>query len=268
MTSIPTQPWTGLHGNELPECGKRPSLKAGHSSARTALTVYLVLGGMGYVYRATDTRLGRAVAIKVLRDEQAPAAVRLRFHREAQAISSLNHPNICALYDVGTVGAESYLVMECVEGETLSHVLKRAPLPLETSIHIALGILDGLGAAHAKGIIHRDLKPGNVMVTESGAKILDFGLSRTITGSVCDKAPTLTIDGAVMGTPAYMSPEQFSGRDVDARSDIFSFGLVLYEMATGKRAFAGTSAPQIMTAIMRDMPPPPRTVNPQVPPGT
>ena len=105
------------------------------------------------------------------------------------------------------------------------------------------------------------------MVTESGAKILDFGLSRTITGSVCDKAPTLTIDGAVMGTPAYMSPEQFTGRDVDARSDIFSFGLVLYEMATGKRAFAGTSAPQIMTAIMRDMPPPPRTVNPQVPPG-
>ena len=148
-----------------------------------------------------------------------------------------------------------------------AQVLERAPLPLETSIHIALGILDGLGAAHAKGIIHRDLKPGNVMVTESGAKILDFGLSRTVTGSVCDKAPTLTIDGAVMGTPAYMSPEQFTGSDVDARSDIFSFGLVLYEMATGKRAFAGTSAPQIMTAIMRDMPPPPRTVNPQVPPG-
>jgi eukaryotic-like serine/threonine-protein kinase len=247
--------------------GKTPELKSGTRLGPYSIDRLLGAGGMGYVYRATDTRLGRAVAIKVLREEQAPAALRLRFHREAQAISSLNHPNICALYDVGTVGAESYLVMECVEGETLAELLERGQLPLETAIHIALGIVDGLAAAHAKGIIHRDLKPGNVMVTESGAKILDFGLARTVAGSVSDRAPTLTIDGAVMGTPAYMSPEQFTGSNVDAHSDIFSFGLVLYEMATGKRAFAGTSAPQVMTAIMRDMPPPPRTINPQVPPG-
>jgi serine/threonine protein kinase len=224
-------------------------------------------GGMGNVYRATDTRLGRAVAIKVLREERAPAAMRLRFQREAQAISSLNHPNICGIYDIGTFRDSSYLVMECVEGETLAQVLERGPLPIRTAVHIALGIVEGLAAAHKTGIIHRDLKPGNVMVTESGAKILDFGLSRIVAGSVSERPPTLTIEGTVMGTPAYMSPEQFTSSDVDERSDIFSFGLVLYEMVTGKRAFAGTSAPQVMAAIMRDMPPPPRTVHPHVPPG-
>jgi eukaryotic-like serine/threonine-protein kinase len=244
-----------------------PELEGGTHLGPYRIERLLGAGGMGYVYRATDTRLGRAVAIKLLREEQAPAALRLRFQREAQAISSLNHPNICALYDVGTFSGASYLVMECVEGETLARVLERGPLQLETAIHIALGIVEGLAAAHTKGVIHRDLKPSNVMVTESGVKILDFGLSRTVAASLSDGAPTLTMDGAVMGTPAYMSPEQFTGIDVDTRSDIFSYGLVLYEMFTGKRAFSGSTALQIMTAIMRDMPPAPRTLNPQIPPA-
>ena len=203
----------------------------------------------GILYRAEDIRLGRTVAIKFLRMTAAPATLRLRFQREAQAISSLNHPHICALYDIGTFGDASYLVLEHVEGETLAHALKDGPFTVDKAISIGAQVAEGLAVAHAKGIVHRDLKPGNVMVTEAGAKYPGLWLVQN-----CRRpdlrigAPTLTIDGAVMGTPAYMSPEQFTNSNVDARSDIFSLGVVLYEMATGRRPFSAGSAPQIMNA--------------------
>ena len=177
-------------------------------------------GGMGEVFRAVDTRLGRAVAIKIAREQ-----FNARFEREARAISSLNHPNICILHDIGP----NYLVMEMLEGETIAARLKRGPLPLEEAIRYGRQIAAALEAAHEKGIIHRDLKPGNVMLTRSGAKVLDFGLA------TLDGDQTLTAERMVMGTPAYMAPEQRGGRPADARSDIYAFGLVLYEMVTGER---------------------------------
>jgi eukaryotic-like serine/threonine-protein kinase len=178
-------------------------------------------GGMGEVFRAIDTRLGRAVAIKTIREQFIA-----RFQREARAISSLNHPNICILHDVGP----NYLVMELVEGETIAARLKRGAIPAEQAILYARQIASALEAAHAKGTIHRDLKPGNVMLTGSGAKVLDFGLA-TLEGD-----QTLTAEGMVMGTPAYMAPEQWAGRTADARSDIYAFGWIIYEMLTGERA--------------------------------
>ena len=177
-------------------------------------------GGMGEVFRAIDTRLGRAVAIKITREQ-----FNARFEREARAISSLNHPNICILHDIGP----NYLVMELVEGETIAARLKRGPLPLEEAIRYARQIAAALEAAHEKGIIHRDLKPGNIMLTRSGAKVLDFGLARL------EGDQPLTGERMVMGTPAYMAPEQREGRPADARTDIYAFGLVLYEMLTGER---------------------------------
>ena len=178
-------------------------------------------GGMGEVFRATDTRLGRAVAIKITRQQFSD-----RFEREARAISSLNHPNICTLYDVGP----NFLVMELVEGETLAERLKKGPLPLERAIEYGAQAANALAAAHAKGITHRDLKPGNIMLSKSGVKVLDFGLAK----SHWDETVTATRE--VMGTPAYMAPEQREGKECDARTDIYALGLVLYEMATGKQA--------------------------------
>ena len=180
-------------------------------------------GGMGQVFRAIDTRLGRAVAIKITREQ-----FNVRFEREARAISSLNHPNICILHDIGP----NYLVMELLEGETIAARLKRGPLPLDEAIRHAREIAAALEAAHEKGIIHRDLKPGNIMLTRSGAKVLDFGLA------TLDGDQTLTADRMVMGTPAYMAQEQREGRLADARTDIYAFGWVLYEMLTGVRAAA------------------------------
>ena len=177
-------------------------------------------GGMGEVFRAIDTRLGRAVAIKITREQ-----FNARFEREARAISSLNHPNICILHDVGP----NYLVMELVEGETIAARLKKGPLPLEEAILYARQIAAALEAAHEKGIIHRDLKPGNIMLTRSGVKVLDFGLARL------EGDQPLTGERMVMGTPAYMAPEQREGKPADARTDIYAFGLVLYEMLTGER---------------------------------
>src|SRR5262245_30072243 len=177
-------------------------------------------GGMGEVFRAIDTRLGRAVAIKTTREQFTD-----RFEREARAISSLNHPNVCILHDVGP----NYLVMELVEGETIAARLQKGALPLEEAIPYARQIVASLEAAHEKGIIHRDLKPGYVMLTRSGAKVLDFGLARL------EGDQTLTAERMVMGTPAYMAPEQRVGRPADARTDIYAFGWVLYEMLTGER---------------------------------
>ncbi len=203
-------------------------------------------GGMGEVYRALDTRLGRVVAIKVY-----PEPLRGRFEREARAISALNHPNICTLYDIGP----DYLVMELVEGRSLADRLKQGPLPVNQVFQYGVQIADALATAHARGIIHRDLKPGNVMETPKGIKLLDFGLAKYATTTFPgDAETTLTVRGAVLGTPAYMAPEQLEGHDCDARTDIFAMGLVLFEMATGSRAFGGSSQAQLISQIMHGEP--------------
>jgi Tol biopolymer transport system component len=202
-------------------------------------------GGMGEVYRARDTRLGRVVAIKVYLEP-----LQTRFEREARAISTLNHPNICTLYDIGP----DYLVMELVEGQSLADRLK-SPLPIDKVLQYGAQIADALTTAHAQGIIHRDLKPGNIMETPKGVKLLDFGLAKcAIPNLLGDAEVTLTVRGAVLGTPAYMAPEQLEGHDCDARTDIFALGLVLFEMATGSRAFGGSSQVQLISQIMHGEP--------------
>src|SRR5712664_3024609 len=198
-------------------------------------------GGMGEVYRARDTRLERTVAIKILPAHLSSDPVRRqRFEREAKTISSLNHPHICTLHDVGHQDGMDYLVMECVEGETLARRLGKGPLPLEQVLKFGMQIADALDKAHRSGVIHRDLKPGNIMLTASGAKLLDFGLAKptapltsvaTLTAAVTQSSP-MTEQGALVGTFQYMSPEQIEGKEVDGRSDIFSLGAVLYEMLT------------------------------------
>jgi len=199
-------------------------------------------GGMGEVYRARDTRLGRVVAIKVCLEP-----LQTRFEREARAISALNHPNICTLYDIGP----DYLVMELVEGESLADRLKKGPLLIDKVLQYGAQIADALTTAHAQGIIHRDLKPGNIMETPKGIKLLDFGLAKYATSNLLgDAETTLTMRGAILGTPAYMAPEQLEGRDCDARTDIFALGLVLFEIATGSRAFGGSSQAQLISQIM------------------
>src|SRR5271163_4188216 len=229
-------------------------------------------GGMGEVYRARDSRLNRDVAIKVLRsDSTATPEVKARFEREARAVAALNHPNIVAVYDFGIDGDSQYIVSELLEGESLRSLLHGKPVPVRKLIDIAAQVADGLAAAHAAGIIHRDLKPENIMLAKDGrVKILDFGLarqtraaasSRKATGeeetvAPADETKHLTSEGAVLGTASYMSPEQALGKEVDYRSDQFSFGLILHEMATGKRAFARTSSVETMAAIVRDEPPP------------
>jgi Tol biopolymer transport system component len=222
-------------------------------------------GGMGEVYRARDTRLSREVAVKVLPSQRTPTPeARERFEREARTISQLSHPNICVLHDVGREGDTEYLVMELVEGETLSDRLARGPLPLDQALRFGAEIAAALDAAHRKGIVHRDLKPGNVMLTKSGVKLLDFGLARAFDApaAVSDvtAAPTmaraLTSEGVIVGTVSYMSPEQLEGKAPDARSDTFALGVVLYEMLTGRRAFSGASQATVITAIMTTEPAP------------
>lgn len=217
-------------------------------------------GGMGEVYRARDTRLDRSVALKVLPSEFAEdAQLRIRFEREAKAISQLEHPNICRLYDVG----DGYLVMELLEGETLADRIRRGPLPVPEAVKIAIQIAQALDRAHRRGIVHRDLKPGNVMLTKSGAKLLDFGLARSIVVPDMNSQThrfgaeeSLTGRNVVLGTVAYMSPEQVTGQDLDGRSDLFSFGVVLQEMVSGRRPFAGASAIATMHAILETSPTP------------
>ena len=213
-------------------------------------------GGMGEVYRAEDTRLDRIVAIKVLREHlSSTPQVRERFEREAKAISSLNHPHICTLHDVGHQNGIDYLVLEYLEGQTLADRLKKGPFALDQVLQIAVHVADALDTAHRHGVIHRDLKPGNIMLTRAGAKVLDFGVAKVGPSATVTQAfSTLTEAGAIIGTVQYMSPEQVQGQEVDARSDIFSFGLVLYEMITGKCAFEGASPASIIAAVLEREP--------------
>jgi dienelactone hydrolase len=234
------------------------------------ITAVLGEGGMGQVFRARDSRLGRTVAIKVIRAEFADRGdFRHRFQREARAISALNHPHICSLHDIGEQDGCPYLVMEYLEGQTLSDVLRAGPLPLDLAFTYAAQIADALAAAHAQGIVHCDLKPGNIMITSSGAKVLDFGLATRAEASAAD-APTATLtaptrEGAVMGTVAYMSPEQAEGKALDARSDMFSFGVLLYEMLCGRRPFAGDTTLSTLASILRESPEHPRKIRPEIP---
>jgi serine/threonine protein kinase len=236
-------------------------------------------GGMGEVYRARDTRLERSVAIKILPSHlSSNPEAKQRFEREARAISSLNHPNICTLHDVGHQDGVDFLVMELLEGETLADRLMKGPLPLQQVLKYGVEICEGLEKAHRSGVVHRDLKPGNVMLTKTGAKLMDFGLAKAtipatppssgLTATIATPVGShpLTSQGMVVGTFQYMSPEQVEGKEADARSDIFAFGAVLYEMATGKRAFAGRSQMSIMSAILEKEPEPISTINPVTPP--
>ena len=231
---------------------------------------------MGEVYRARDPRLGREVAIKVLPSEvSSNEERRARFEREARAASALNHPNIVTIHDFECAGPVFYMVMECVDGRTLRDILAAGPLPVKRIVEIGAQVAEGLAKAHAADIVHRDLKPENVMVTTDGfVKILDFGLAKLLpphepqglSEAATVTHPGLATDaGVVLGTVGYMSPEQASGRSVDFRSDQFSLGAILYEMATGKRAFRRTTAVETLSAIIRDEPPPIASLSPGVP---
>jgi len=243
-------------------------------------------GGMGEVYRARDTRLDRSVAIKVLASHLSSSPeLKQRMEREAKAISALNHPHICRLYDVGSQDGTEYLVMELLEGETLSQRLAKGPLPISEVLRIGTAVSEALEAAHRQGIVHRDLKPGNVMLTKSGAKLMDFGLAKSTAaglGGAVTNAPLLsaaktmsgaspmsplTTAGAIIGTIQYMSPEQIEGKDADGRSDLFALGAVLYEMVTGGRPFAGKSQISVASAILEKDPEPISTIQPLTPPA-
>ncbi len=231
-------------------------------------------GGMGEVFRARDTRLDRTVAIKILPAAFASnAQLKIRFEREAKAISQISHPHICALHDVGQADGVEYLVLEFLEGETLADRIARGPLPISDVLRLGSQIASALACAHRAGIVHRDLKPGNVMITKTGAKLLDFGLARsapafaTPTPMDATQHKPLTQEGTILGTFQYMSPEQLAGEEVDARSDIFALGAVLYEMLTGARTFEGKSRTSIITAVLAGPPRPASSLRPMTPPA-
>jgi serine/threonine protein kinase len=250
------------------------TLPAGTRLGPYEIQALLGSGGMGEVYRARDTRLERTVAVKILpRHLSFDSERRQRFEREARAISALNHPHICTLYDVGSQSGIEYLVMEHLEGETLFSRLARGPIPLDLTLRYGIETADALDAAHRRGIVHRDLKPGNIFLTAHGeCKVLDFGLVK-LGDQLTSESPTvaasrpdvLTTPGVAMGTVAYMSPEQARGEDLDARSDIFSWGAVFYQMATGRMAFPGKTLAVVSKSILMDMPVPPSEVNPSLP---
>jgi serine/threonine protein kinase len=231
---------------------------------------------MGEVYKARDTRLDRIVAIKVLPTHLADRAeLRERFEREAKTIASLNHPHICTLYDTGHQDGIDFLVMEYLEGETLAQRLQKGALSIQQVLQYAIEISDALDKSHRKGITHRDLKPGNIMLTKSGAKLLDFGLAKlkqeaapaTPESQLPTMKSAITGEGTILGTLQYMAPEQVEAKEVDARTDIFAFGAVVYEMATGKKAFEGKTSASVMAAILKDEPPAMSSLQPMMPPS-
>jgi eukaryotic-like serine/threonine-protein kinase len=263
------EPWAAAAAARL-IAGQR-SFEPGTSFGPYRIERFLAAGGMGEVYRARDTRLDRIVAIKVLSAEFASdPQFRERFVREARVISQLDHPHICTLYDVGQQGGVSFLVMQYLEGETLEQRLKSGAVPLDYALQYAMQMADALATARCAGVVHRDLKPGNIMLTKTGATLLDFGLAKA-TGPVSAAAgvsmlpttpPGLTVQGTILGTFQYMTPEQLEGHEADARTDIFAFGAVVYEMLTGKRAFAANTQASLIAAILKDDPPPLSSVQP------
>ena len=260
---------------DLPVDSATPSFSSGEIiSGRFRIAGFLGRGGMGEVYKAEDTRLHRLVALKFLPEDVGGYSQSLsRFQREAQAASALNHRNICVVYDLGEQNGRAFIAMEFLEGQTLKDVIMGRPLELERLLDIGAQVADGLDAAHSKGIIHRDIKPENIFIISRGdAKILDFGLAKlqregmaATDDDVAGEAVEITQHGAAMGTAAYMSPEQARGEKLDTRTDLFSFGLVLYEMGTGRRAFSGATAAMIFASLLKETPAPPSVINPAIP---
>ncbi|MBZ5662512.1 MAG: protein kinase [Acidobacteriia bacterium] len=274
--TLPTYGQTGLYSAHSKQVEPMPILPGRRLGPYEILSA-IGAGGMGEVYKARDTRLDRIVAIKVLPVHLADRSdLRERFEREAKTIASLNHPHICTLYDTGHQDDIDFLVMEYIEGETLAQRLLKGSLPLEQVFQYAIEISDALDKAHRKGVTHRDLKPGNIMLTKTGTKLLDFGLAKlkqevAPANVPLSELPTakdpLTVQGTILGTLQYMAPEQLEGKEVNARTDIFAFGAVVYEMATGKRAFEGKTQASVIGAILKDDPTPISSLQPMTPPA-
>ena len=250
-------------------------LEAGTTLGPYEIQAPLGAGGMGEVYKARDTRLDRTVAIKVLPEHvAADPDLKQRFEREARTVAALNHPHICTLFDIGREGETDFLVMEYLDGETLAQRLDTGALPLDQALQIAIQIADALDKAHRQGIVHRDLKPGNIMLTKAGAKLLDFGLAKlrkpgsvgmeTVSAATTLSEP-MTARGTLLGTLPYMAPEQVQGKDSDARTDLFAFGAIVYEMLTGQRAFTADNQASLIAAILEVQPPSLSTLHPVTP---